>query len=76
MPSWMKTAAEVQSEQLERAKSRVRKQRDTLLKETDWTQVADAPVDQQAYKDYRAALRDVPQQGGFPDNVTWPVHPG
>jgi len=24
---------------------------------------------------YRQALRDVPQQAGFPDDVTWPMKP-
>lgn len=24
---------------------------------------------------YRQALRDVPQQPGFPENITWPVKP-
>ncbi len=43
---------------------------------TDWTQHADIP---QATKDkwapYRQALRDVPQQAGFPDNIVWPTPP-
>jgi len=46
-----------------------------LLKESDWTQVADAPVDQSAWADYRQALRDVPQQEGFPQEVVWPNPP-
>lgn len=53
-----------------------RSKRNQLLTESDWTQVADAP---QATKDkwapYRQALRDVPQQAGFPENVVWPVKP-
>jgi len=53
-----------------------RQQRDQLLTATDWTQAADIP---QAIKDkyaaYRQALRDVPQQPGFPDNIQWPVKP-
>lgn len=43
---------------------------------TDWTQNADIP---QATKDlwapYRQALRDVPQQAGFPNNIVWPTPP-
>lgn len=50
--------------------------RDQLLASTDWTQAADVP---QATKDkwapYRQALRDVPQQPGFPENVQWPAMP-
>jgi len=54
----------------------VRAERDRLLTETDWTQAADIP---QATKDkwapYRQALRDVPEQSGFPFEVVWPVKP-
>lgn len=53
----------------------VRATRDQLLAESDWTQVADAPVDQTAWATYRQALRDIPQQAGFPENVTWPDEP-
>jgi len=60
---------------LEQEANEARTQRDALLAETDWTQVADAPVDAQAYADYRQALRDVPQQAGFPSDVTWPSKP-
>lgn len=53
----------------------VRAERDQLLAASDWTQVADAPVDQAAWADYRQALRDVPDQVGFPADVAWPVEP-
>lgn len=53
----------------------IRTQRNTLLSACDWTQVADAPVDQLAWAAYRQALRDVPDQPGFPANVIWPVSP-
>ena len=53
----------------------VRTERDTLLTASDWTQVADAPVDQTAWATYRQSLRDVPTQEGFPDNITWPTPP-
>jgi len=53
----------------------VRTQRDALLSQSDWTQVPDAPVNQTAWADYRQALRDVPQQAGFPTEITWPVKP-
>jgi hypothetical protein len=53
-----------------------RESRDQLLAQTDWTQTVDVP---QATKDkwapYRQALRDVPQQAGFPDNIQWPSKP-
>lgn len=53
----------------------VRSQRNQKLKDSDWTQVADAPVDQAAWAAYRQALRDIPSQEGFPWSVTWAVEP-
>lgn len=58
----------------EQAKS-VREQRGEKLKESDWTQVADAPVDKTAWATYRQALRDITTQDGFPWSVTWPDAP-
>ena len=52
-----------------------RLKRDGLLLMSDWTQVADAPVDQAAWANYRSLLRDVPQQVGFPTDITWPTKP-
>jgi len=52
-----------------------RTQRNALLSGSDWTQVPDAPVDQAAWAEYRQALRDLPQQAGFPTEITWPVKP-
>lgn len=58
----------------EQAKS-VRDQRNTKLSESDWTQVADAPVDKAAWAVYRQALRDISAQSGFPWTIDWPVAP-
>lgn len=59
----------------QRDASLMRKQRNALLAVSDWTQVPDAPVDQQAWAAYRQSLRDVTQQAGFPNDVTWPTQP-
>jgi len=53
----------------------IRSQRTQKLAESDWTQVADAPVDKAAWAVYRQALRDVTTQTGFPWEVTWPAQP-
>lgn len=58
----------------EQAKS-VRSTRTEKLKDSDWTQVADAPVDQAAWATYRQALRDITAQEGFPWTVEWPEQP-
>jgi hypothetical protein len=57
------------------AEANVRGKRNELLAESDWTQVADAPVDQAAWATYRQALRDIPQQPSFPYGITWPTEP-
>jgi len=53
----------------------IRADRDKILAQSDWTQVADAPVNQQAWAAYRQSLRDITQQEGFPNNVAWPIKP-
>lgn len=53
----------------------VRAQRDYLLKDSDWTQLPDAPVDQTAWATYRQALRDITDQAGFPETIDWPTQP-
>jgi hypothetical protein len=58
----------------EQAKS-VRDTRNQKLKDTDWTQVADAPVDKAAWATYRQSLRDITSQAGFPWTVNWPTQP-
>lgn len=54
-----------------------RVERDELLRATDWTQMADAPLtaaQKTAMSVYRQALRDLPSLPGFPD-ITWPTLP-
>ena len=50
----------------------IRTGRNQMLKDTDWTQVADAPVDKAAWATYRQALRDVTTQAD-PFNIVWPI---
>ena len=56
----------------------IRAERNRLLAESDWTQGGDSPLsDEQksAWAAYRQALRDVPEQEGFPFDVIWPQKP-
>jgi hypothetical protein len=74
-----KTAAENEAEykarkDAEQAKS-VRASRTQLLKDCDWTQIADSTADKTAWATYRQALRDVTAQSGFPWTITWPDAP-
>jgi hypothetical protein len=54
---------------------RMRYWRDGELARTDWTQVADAPVDQAAWAQYRQALRDLPASNTDPRLIDLPVAP-
>jgi hypothetical protein len=49
--------------------------RDRLLRDTDFHFLTDSPAPPAGMDTYRQALRDVPAQPGFPDNVVWPVRP-
>jgi hypothetical protein len=74
-----KTAAEQEAaykamKDAEQAAS-VRASRSDKLKDSDWTQVADAPVDKAAWATYRQELRDISAQEGFPWAVVWPTQP-
>ena len=65
----------IRSKSNEELQFEVRSIRDQLLKESDWTQTLDAPLTEEqkeAWRVYRQALRNVPAQEGFPENVTWP----
>ena len=48
--------------------------RDDLLKATDHYGLSDVSMTD-AMAAYRQALRDVPQQAGFPQTITWPTKP-
>ena len=49
-----------------------------LLYQSDWTQIPNNPLTSQQQQDwaaYRQALRDIPNQSGYPNNVIWPTPP-
>ena len=51
-----------------------RGERDRILIETDWWAMSDLTMTD-AQTAYRQALRDVPEQSGFPNTITWPTKP-
>jgi hypothetical protein len=72
--TWNGTAIVEKLRDVEAEKVSVRNQRDLLLAATDWTQCADSSAAVKAqWAPYRKALRDVPQQAGFPFSVVWPT---
>lgn len=57
---------------------KIRQQRYVLLTQSDWTQVVDSPLSEEKrleWAAYRTALRDIPEQEGFPETVIWPTVP-
>ena len=61
---------------LEALSAAVRRERDRRLAESDWTQLPDVPQPtKDSWAAYRQALRNVPQQAGFPQSIDWPTPP-
>lgn len=68
------TEEEIQ-EKIQQKWEEVRTTRNTLLTESDWTQVSDSPLNSsQEWKDYRQSLRDITNQLN-PFEITWPTKP-
>lgn len=79
---WQAKNDEMEAEKAEQsdeiAAAAVREKRDKLIAETDYLLMPDYPISAEnleSIKAYRQALRDVPQQDGFPLSVTWPEKP-
>ena len=76
-----RTPGEIESVK-DTAKQQLRTARNTLLVQSDWTQVADSPVDKTAWAEYRKALRDFPATVedarlpyNFPHDPAWIEQP-
>ena len=55
-----------------------RQKRDRLIATTDYLVTPDYPIESDRLakvKIYRQALRDIPEQSGFPRTITWPEKP-
>ena len=56
----------------------IRKERNQLLKDSDYIMVSDAPITtekKEEWETYRQSLRDIPQTFSNPDDVTYPDKP-
>ena len=56
----------------------VRTKRDQLISDTDYLVMPDYPISADLLakvKAYRQALRDIPEQVGFPADIDWPINP-
>jgi hypothetical protein len=73
-----KPKSELDAIAIERATAQMKMRRDMLLNASDFTQVPDAPFtseQQQAWRVYRQALRDLPDNISDIFNIAWPVEP-
>jgi len=69
------TADEIQSAK-DSAMAQIRYTRNQLLKDCDWTQIADCTADKTAWATYRQALRDLPATITEPRTFSdWPHNP-
>ena len=62
----------------EELSAQVRQKRDLDLSQSDWVVTKATEVGgvvPSGWATYRQALRDIPDQAGFPDVVTWPTKP-
>jgi hypothetical protein len=69
---------EIENLPQDQAEANVRSERNRLIAESDWTQLDDTPVTNAKkleWASYRQALRDIPNQAGFPWYVQWPKKP-
>lgn len=70
----VKTNEEAEAE----AAAAARAKRDSLIAETDYLFLSDYPLDEAkkaAWTAYRQALRDIPEQDGWPMSIIWPEKP-
>jgi hypothetical protein len=71
------TSNEERAAEDERKANEALAERNTRLAASDWTQIADSPVDKQTWATYRQALRDITDHVNFPylADEDWPVKP-
>ena len=73
-----KPEEELEAIEIKKSWSLLRQKRDALLKDSDWTQMPDVPLDaakKEEWKVYRQQLRDLPANTVDPRQVEWPTPP-
>lgn len=66
---------EVELKPEELVSSEIRNKRNTLLRESDWTQLSNDSLLKAKWEQWREGLRNITEQEGFPYEVSWPVNP-
>jgi len=70
--------AAVEAAKPARAMAGLRRERNTKLTKSDWTQASDSPLTDEvkaSWATYRGELRDLPESVEDPANPTWPDAP-
>lgn len=73
---WVDTRTEQQKYDV--AAAQIKKKRNILLYESDWTQIPNNPLtteQQQEWASYRQQLRDITNQPGYPYDIVFPTPP-
>ena len=68
----------VENEDLSALYADLRTKRNDILRECDWTQFNDSPLDvdtKESWAMYRKALRDLPSTVADPTDISWPAPP-
>ena len=68
----------VENEDLSALYADLRTKRNDILRECDWTQFNDSPLDvdtKESWAMYRKALRDLPKTAMDPTDISWPAPP-
>jgi hypothetical protein len=58
-----------------RLEFQARNLRNTLLSESDWTQLEDSQINKEQWATYRQSLRNITNQSTFPHEIMWPDKP-
>jgi hypothetical protein len=77
-PVWVRIREQEREIELVQLAQDMRKERGARLAQCDWTQLADAPLDEQVKQSwgaYRQSLRDLTTQDKFPWRIVWPTPP-
>jgi len=73
-----KSQNDIDQVDIDRAWIELRNRRNGYLTDCDWTQAVDAPLtnaEKQSWREYRSALRSLPENTTDPRNVIWPTKP-
>lgn len=77
-PCWVDLPEPTDEQKQATESAAVRSTRDELVDRTsrEINRLEDAGKDASGWRQYRVALRNVPEQDGFPFDITWPEAPG